>query len=47
VQSVVRGLDVKQGELDPVASHISVTKTGYPDFIQDLSQRFATCLSPD
>jgi len=47
VQSVVRGLDVKQGELDPVASHISVTKTGYPDFIQDLAQRFATCLSPD
>ena len=47
VQSVVRGLDVKQGELDPVASHISVTKSGYPDFIEDLAQRFATCLSPD
>lgn len=47
VQSVVRGLNIKQGELDPVASHISVTKTGYPDFIQDLSQRFADCLTPE
>ena len=46
VDSVVGNLPVQRVELDPLGRHISVTQQGYPDFIQDLTQRFVQCLSP-
>jgi len=46
VDSVVGNLPVRRVELDPLGRHISVTQQGYPDFIQDLTQRFVQCLSP-
>lgn len=47
VRSVTRGLSINQGELDPLGSHISVTKQGYADFLNDLTQRFVECLTSD
>lgn len=45
VSSVMRGLKIRRGELDPLGVHISVTKHGYAEFISDLTQRFVSCLS--
>lgn len=45
IDSVTRGLDIRRGELDPMAAHIPLSATAYPDFIADLTQRFLTCLS--
>lgn len=46
VQSVVKGIDVKQGELDPMAMHIPLQANGYALFIEDLATRFERCLAP-
>lgn len=47
VRSVTRDLEINLGELDPLGSHISVTKQGYADFLNDLTQRFVECLKTD
>ena len=46
VESVVRGLDIQRGELDPMALNIPLTPDGYPAFLRDLTQRFEQCLTP-
>ncbi|GAB2665519.1 zinc ABC transporter substrate-binding protein ZnuA [Vibrio panuliri] len=45
VQSVMRGSDAKLGELDPVASTISVQDGSYFVFLDQISHSFAECLS--
>jgi len=45
VVSVVGDLPVKQGELDPMATHIPVTKDGYATFLRDMADRAVNCLS--
>lgn len=44
LQQLTRGLSVSHGVIDPLGSHISVTKSGYAEFINDLAQRFIDCL---
>lgn len=46
VSSVIGELPVKTVELDPLGRHISVTKQGYAEFLNDLTQRFVRCLTP-
>lgn len=46
VESVVRGLPVRRSELDPMALNIPLSANGYPAFLNDLTQRFVDCLSP-
>lgn len=46
ITRLTQGLDVAQGELDPMGRHISVTKQGYADFITDMAHRFVECLAP-
>ena len=46
VESVVKGLPVKRGELDPMAQHIPLQANGYALFLTDLTDRFVTCLQP-
>lgn len=46
VVKVVGDLPVKQGELDPLGTHISLSKDGYPYFLQDLANRAVNCLEP-
>lgn len=46
VESVLSGLDVRRGELDPMAANIPVTADGYVRFLQDLTSRFRACLQP-
>ena len=45
VDSTVRGLDVKRGELDPMAANITLSVDGYARYLQDLTDRFSACLS--
>jgi len=45
VDSMVRGLDIARGELDPMAAHIRLSEDGYLVFLQDLTERFVRCLS--
>ena len=45
VVSVVGDLPVKQGELDPLATHIGLSSAGYPYFLQDMADRAVNCLS--
>lgn len=46
VSSVIGELPVQTVELDPLGRHISVTKQGYAEFLNDLTQRFVRCLTP-
>lgn len=46
VESVVKGLPVKRGELDPMAQHIPLQADGYVQYMADLTARFADCLQP-
>jgi zinc transport system substrate-binding protein len=44
VVKVVGDLRVKQGELDPLGTHISLSKDGYPYFLRDMADRAVNCL---
>lgn len=44
VVKVVGDLHVKQGELDPLGTHISLTQDGYPYFLRDMADRAVNCL---
>lgn len=44
VDSVVGDLPVQRAELDPLGSHISVTKDGYARFLDDMATRARACL---
>jgi len=44
VVKVVGDLPVKQGELDPLGSHIALARDGYPYFLRDLADRAVNCL---
>lgn len=46
VDSATKGIDVKRGELDPMAAQIALGKDGYVQLIDDMTQRFVTCLAP-
>ena len=46
VDSVVGDLPVNRAELDPLGSHISVTKDGYARFLDDMAMRARACLEP-
>src|SRR5690554_2220008 len=45
VETVTRGIDIKRGELDPMAYNIPLQADGYVLFINDLTQRFISCLT--
>lgn len=45
VETVTRGIDIKRGELDPMAYNIPLQADGYVLFINDLTQRFVSCLT--
>jgi zinc transport system substrate-binding protein len=45
VASVVRGSDVHQGELDPLATDILNEPGAYFTFLDDLAQRYIHCFS--
>ena len=45
LDSVVRGLDVKRGELDPMAAGIAISRDGYVRYLQYLTDQFHQCLS--
>lgn len=44
VVKVVGDLRVKQGELDPLGTHVSLTQDGYPYFLRDMADRAVNCL---
>lgn len=44
VNTITRGLDVRQGVLDPLARDIEPTPTGYLTYLQQLADSFAGCL---
>jgi len=44
VVAVVGNLPVKHGELDPLGSHINLSRDGYPHFLRDLADRAVNCL---
>lgn len=44
VKTISQGLDVKTATLDPLASQIEVSATGYFDFLQELADSFHQCL---
>lgn len=46
VDSATKGIEVKRGELDPMAAQIALAKDGYVQLIDDMTQRFITCLAP-
>lgn len=45
VETVTRGIDIKRGELDPMAYNIPLQADGYLLFINDLTERFVSCLT--
>lgn len=47
IDSVTRGLNIRRGELDPMAAHITLSANAYPEFIADLTERFVACLTPE
>lgn len=47
VVKVVGNLPVKHGELDPLGSHIALSKDGYPYFLRDLADRAVNCLKEE
>ncbi len=44
VDSLLRGLDINRGELDPMAANIAIEPQGYVNYLQDLTRRFSECL---
>ena len=47
VDAVTRGIDVRRGELDPMAYNIPLQSDGYVLFINDLTERFVNCLTKE
>lgn len=45
VDMVTRGIAINKGELDPMAYNIPIQADGYVLFINDLAQRFVSCLT--
>lgn len=45
VDSLIRGLDIRVGRLDPLASEASVVIGGYVGYLQSLADSFSDCLS--
>lgn len=45
VETVTRGIDIQRGELDPMAYNIPLQADGYILFINDLTERFVSCLT--
>jgi zinc transport system substrate-binding protein len=46
INTVVAGLPIKQGELDPLAGSSVLTKTAYIDWLSDMSNSLVACLKP-
>lgn len=44
VTAITKGLDVNIGELDPLASNVEVSASGYFGFLQSLADSFEQCL---
>lgn len=47
VEAVARGTNVRTGMLDPLGTAIGVSKTGYMQFLTQLSNQYARCLKGD
>ncbi|MBN0985896.1 zinc ABC transporter substrate-binding protein ZnuA [Amphritea pacifica] len=45
VDSLIRGLDIRVGRLDPLAVAIDVGPDGYSNYLQSLAESFTNCLS--
>ncbi|MBY7730841.1 zinc ABC transporter substrate-binding protein ZnuA [Vibrio bathopelagicus] len=45
IESVTRGSNTKQGQLDPVGSQVEVKSGSYFDFLQQLTDSYISCLS--
>ena len=46
INTVVNGLTIKQGELDPLAGSSVLTKTAYIDWLSDMTNTLTRCLQP-
>ncbi|MBV1789292.1 zinc ABC transporter substrate-binding protein ZnuA [Marinobacterium sp. D7] len=46
VESVTSGLELKQGEVDPLAIGVTLGPDAYTQYMLDLARRFQSCLSP-
>ncbi len=46
IDTVVNGLPINQGELDPLAGSSVLTKTAYIDWLSDMTNTLAGCLKP-
>ena len=44
INTVVNGLPIQQGELDPLAGQSVLTKTAYIDWLSDMTKALAECL---
>jgi len=44
INTVVNGLPIQQGELDPLAGQSVLTKTAYIDWLSDMTKTLAECL---
>lgn len=47
IQTIIEGLDLNQGELDPLASGRTPTAQSYGEFLLDMADRFERCLSTE
>lgn len=47
INTVTRGLNVKEGVLDPLASDIPLSKEGYLLFLKEMTDHFVDCLSTE
>ncbi|OED60336.1 zinc ABC transporter substrate-binding protein [Vibrio splendidus ZS-139] len=47
IESVIRGSNTKQGQLDPVGSDVEVKSGSYFDFLQQLTDSYTSCLSAE
>ncbi len=45
IESVTRGSQTKQGQLDPVGSDVEVKKGSYFEFLQQLTDSYTSCLA--
>ncbi len=46
INTVVNGLTIKQGELDPLAGSSVLTQTAYIDWLSDMTHTLMRCLQP-
>ncbi len=45
IRAVTSGLDVGQGEIDPLAGNVSADRGGYARYIKGVAKQFVSCLS--